>query len=281
MKTDKKIDLYPYNTMRLHAVADIVYYPESSEDLKQIVTQCKMGFILLAAGSNVVLPEKIHRPVISLMSLNDKIELLDDGKVSVGCSVRVQRLIRFLQENGLGGIEYLFSVPASVGGLIYMNGGRGRKYNMAISDYLESVEYLDLDDMTVKMYLASSSDFSYRHSLFQGMNAIILTAFFRFKHQSPQVTESLVKERLEYSKRYLSADKPSCGSVFREGNRIVFRLLKGMRVGGAMYSKKTSNWISNVDNATYKDICELVKRAQVLHKLFLSSCQPEIRIINE
>lgn len=281
MKIDKNIDLYSHNTMRLHSIADIVYYPESTEDLRQIIASCESGFLLLAAGSNVILPEKIHRPVISLMSLNDKMELLDDGRVRVGCSVRVQRLIRFLQENELGGIEYLFSVPASVGGLVYMNGGRGRKYNMAISDYLESVEYLDLDEMTVKTYHASSSDFSYRHSLFQGMDAIILTAFFRFKHQSPQDTESLVKERLEYSKRYLSADKPSCGSVFREGNRIVFRLLKGMRVGGAMFSNKTPNWISNVDNASYDDICKLINRAKFLHKLFFSSCRPEIRIINE
>lgn len=281
MKTDKKIDLYPYNTMRLHAVADIVYYPESSEDLKQVVAQCESGFILLAAGSNVILPERIHRPVISLMSLNEKIELLDNGRVYVGCSVRIQKLIRFLKENKLGGVEYLFSVPASVGGLVYMNGGRGRKYNMAISDYLESVDYLDLDDMRVKKYSVLSSDFGYRRSPFQNMNVVILAATFRFAQQDPKVTESLIKKRLEYSKLYLSADKPSCGSVFRKGNRIVFRLLKGMRVGGAMYSKKTSNWISNVDNATYKDICELVKKAQTLHKFFLSSCQPEIRIINE
>ena len=95
------------------------------------------------------------------------------------------------------------------------------------------------------------------------------------------VTESLIKERLEHSKKYLSADKPSCGTVFKKGNRVVYRLIRGMRVGGAMFSTKTSNWISNVDNATYDDVCKLIKRAQFVHKLFLSSSQPEIRIIKQ
>lgn len=280
MKEDRNIDLYSQNTMKLHSIADVVFYPESYYELQELVKQ-NANCHILAAGSNVLLPPYIHRPVISLMSLNQRLELLGDGRVCVGCSVRVQRLIRFLQQNNLGGIEYLYSVPASVGGLVYMNGGRGRKFNSSISDYLESVEYLDLDDMAVKTYKAEKTDFSYRRSPFQDMRVIILMANFNFRSQDSTITESLIKERLDYSKSHLSADKPSCGSVFRKGNRIVFRLLKGMRKGGAMYSKKTSNWISNVDNATYEDICALIKKGQAIHQLFLSSCKPEVRIIKE
>ena len=111
------------------------------------------------------------------------------------------------------------------------------------------------------------------------MSVIILSATFKFKNQEPEETEQLIKDRLAYSKKYLSADKPSCGTAFCKGNRYIFRLLRGMRVGGAMFSKRTSNWISNVDNATYEDVCKLIKRTQSIHKLFLSSCQPEIKII--
>ena len=280
MKEDRNIDLYSQNTMKLHSIADVVYYPESYYELQELVKH-NANCLILAAGSNVILPPHIHRPVISLMSLNHRLDLLDDGRVCVGCSIRVQRLIRFLQQNNLGGIEYLYSVPASVGGLVYMNGGRGRKYNSSISDYLDSVEYLDLDDMAIKTYQADKSDFTYRHSPFQEMHVIILMAYFNFRRQDSTITDSLIKDRLDYSKSHLSADKPSCGSVFRKGNRIVFRLLKGMRKGGAMYSKKTSNWISNVDNATYEDVCGLIKRGQVIHKLFLSNSKPEVKIIKE
>ena len=273
MRIDHSIDLHLHNTMRLHSIADVVYYPETYEDLLELVKRVTPGCLFIAAGSNLLLPPQLHRPVVSLMNLNEKMVLLNDGRVYV------QKLVRFLQKNSLGGIEYLYSVPASIGGLVFMNGGRGKSMNMAISDYLESVEYLDLSDMGIKTYKADRSDFTYRHSPFQDMNVIILSATFRFKNQEAEVTENLIKARLDYSKRYLSADKPSCGSVFKRGNRLVYRLLRGMRCGGTMFSKKTSNWISNVDNASYDDICKLIKRAQFIHKLFLSHCELEVKII--
>ena len=281
MRIENQVDLFFHNTMSLHSIADIVYFPETIEELKDIIAENHLELLFLAAGSNVILPPRLHRPVISIMSLNNRIELLKDGRVYVGCSVRVQRLIRFLQQNNLGGIEYLYSVPASIGGLVYMNGGRGREHNMAISDYLETVDYLDLSDLTIKSYNAQKTDFTYRHSPFQDMNVTILAAYFRFKNQKPEVTEALIKERLDYSKKYLSADKPSCGTAFCKGNRYIFRLLLGLRVGDAMFSKKTSNWISNVGNATYEDVCKLINKTQRIHKLFLSDCQPEIKIIKE
>ena len=280
MEIEQNKDLYSQNTMRLHSVAETVYYPESKGELIELLSKNIPQYVLLAGGSNLLLPEHLPIPVISLMSLNNDMKR-DAERVIVGCSVRIQKLIRFLQDNNLGGIEFLYSVPASVGGLIYMNGGRGREHNMAISDYLESVEYLDLNDLEIKTYVVKSSDFSYRHSPFQDMSVIILSASFKFKNQEPEVTEQLIKDRLDYSKKYLSADKPSCGTAFCKGNRYIFRLLRGMRVGGAMFSRKTSNWISNVDNATYEDVCKLIKRTQIIHKLFFSSCEPEIRIIKK
>ena len=281
MKVERNTDLYSQNTMRLHSIADNVYYPESYDELNGLVQQYGSDCLIISAGSNVLLPPQLHRPVVSLMKLNEKIEILEDGRVFSGCSVRVQKLVRFLQQNNLGGIEYLYSVPASVGGLVYMNGGRGREHNMAISDYLDIVDYLDLSDFTIKSYIAQKTDFTYRHSPFQDMNVIILAAYFRFKNQKPEVTEALIKKRLDYSKKYLSADKPSCGTAFCKGNRYIFRLLRGLRVGDAMFSKKTSNWISNVGNATYEDVCKLINKTQRIHKLFLSECQPEIKIIKE
>ena len=280
MKILQKHDLHALNTMRLHSVAEVLYIPESHTELVEIL-RLNLGALLLAAGSNYIFPPQIKSPVVSLMKVDERLELLEAGCVRVGCSVRVQKLIRFLQEKNYGGIEYLYSVPATVGGLVYMNGGRGRKINKSISDYLQSVEYLNMNDMTVQTYRVNKVDFSYRTSPFQNMNAVILSCVFLFKIQDSNETEKLIVERLKFSKNYLSADKPSCGSVFKKGNPIVFRLLKGVRVGGAMFSKKTANWISNVDNASYDDICKLIKRAQFLHKLFLSRCELEVIIIEE
>lgn len=276
-------DLFQYNTMRLHSVADNVYFPESRDELINLIRDFKdkgRPYYIFSGGSNIVFAEKVTTPLINLMELDKGIDYLEGDIVKVGCSVRVQTLIRDLQKHGLGGIEYLFSLPSSLGGAVYMNAGRGKSEGVAISDYLVEVEYFSPSEERFITYTKNAEDFSHRHSPFQDMDAIIVSATFKFKQQDSDTTEARIKERMEHSKKYLSADKPSCGSVFCEGNRVVYRLLMGKRVGGAMYSKKTPDWISNMGNATASDVMALIEKGKKLHKLFLSRCKAEIRYIS-
>lgn len=269
--------------MRLHSVADVVYIPESREEFINLIRDFKekgMSYYIFSGGSNIIFAEKVTTPLINLMELDKGIDYQEGGLVRVGCSVRVQTLIRDLQKHCLGGIEYLFSVPSSLGGAIYMNAGRGKDIGLAISDYLEEVEYYSPNENKFLKYIKKDGDFTYRHSPFQDMDAIIVSATFRFEEQDSEVTESRIKERMEHSKKYLSADKPSCGTVFCEGNRIVYRLLMGKRVGGAMFSKKTPDWISNMCDASASDVMDLIEKGKKLHKLFFSRCKVEIRYIS-
>lgn len=282
MRIKENCDLHSYNTMRLHSVADVVYFPESQAELTNLISDFKkkrMPYYIFSGGSNIIFAEKVTTPLINLMELDKRIDYLEGGLVKVGCSVRVQTLIRDLQKHRLGGIEYLFSVPSSLGGAVYMNAGRGKDIGLAISDYLEEVEYYSPSDNCIKIYKKKEGDFQYRMSPFQGTDKIIISATFRFKELSAEVTERLINERMEHSKKYLAADRPSCGSVFCEGNRIVYRLLMGKRVGGAMYSKKAPDWISNMGNATASDVMALIEKGKRLHKLFFSHCKVEIRYI--
>lgn len=283
MKQLYDCDLFKFNTMRLHSLADCVYFPESREELEKLVNDLNKQnrfYYIFSGGSNIVFDEHVTTPLINLMEIDKGIEYLENGLVKVGCSVRIQPLIRDLQKHGLGGIEYLFSVPTSLGGAVYMNAGRGKDIGLAISDYLEEVEYYSPKENEFFKYTKKEGVFTYRHSPFQDMDAIIVSATFRFKEQDADVTEARIKERMEHSKKHLSADKPSCGTVFCEGNRIVYRLLMGKRVGGAMYSKKTPDWISNMGNATASDVMALIEKGKKLHKLFFSRCKVEIRYIS-
>ena len=283
MKIKKDYDLYPLNTMKLHSVADTVYFPQGRDELTELIKELKAAgkaYCVFGGGSNIVFAEHVTTPLINLMEMDDSIRHLGDGRVRVGCSVRAQALIRDLQKHGQGGIEYLFSVPTSIGGAVYMNAGRGKGMGLAISDYLEEVEYYSPMDDEFRTYRKNAEEFSHRHSPFQETEAVIVSATFRFKEQVKEETERLIKERMAHSKKHLSADKPSCGSVFREGNRVVYRLLMGKRVGGAMYSKKTPNWISNMGNATASDVIALIEKGERLHQLFLSRCYAEIRYIS-
>lgn len=278
MKVEKDVDLYKYSTMRTHSVGTTLYTPENIEDLKKLLLELHEGCNFLGGGSNVVFASYVEKPIVNLMELNNELALNDDGTVTAGCSVRIQKLINFGKEHALGGFEYLYSLPASVGGIVYMNAGRGRVHHQQISDWLESVEYLDLTDMQVKTMHVDKSQWTYRCSPFHQMKVVIISATFRMKKSSVEDVATKIQDRINTVKVSQEGNKPSCGSVFNKNNKYIMRLLRGKRIGGACYSKKTNNWISNDQNGTADNVMALIDLAKKLHWLTFQKCKLEIKV---
>ena len=281
MKVLKDADLRGFSTMRLASRGAVVYEPESVEELRSLARQLaaegtKCHWV--GAGSNVVFGERVETPVVSLMRVDDAIADLGGGRFRAGCSVRIQRLIRSAQKAGHGGIEYLFSLPASVGGCVVMNAGRGR--GPAIADVLEEVELLDWKTGEVRHEKVNRGAFGHRMSPYQTNECVVLSAVLRLAEQAPEETERRIRERLETSRKHLDAGIPSCGSVFHRGNRWLlqgFRLLHP-RSGGLAFSSKTSNWIGNRGGGTLMDFKRLVAKVQRAHRLLGQPCELEIRM---
>jgi len=279
VKIHYNVNLKPYNTMRLNSIAKEFYIPESIDEFVSLVKKFKensIEYYLLSVGSNIIFGEFVSRPVIFLLEMDNTLNVTPDGLIECGGSVRIQKLIRFMQKKSFGGIEYLFSVPSSVGGAVFMNAGRGRKHNKSISDYIYKVQILDND--TIKTIDVDKSMFSYRNSIFQKNNLVVLKAYFLFPKQDPKLTRSIIRQRLEHSRQFLNSEKPSCGSIFSKGNPILYRLIRGYTFGGAMFSKKTPNWISNVNNAKSEDILKLIHFAKKLHKYCFQKYRIEVKI---
>ena len=280
MKVLKDYNLTKHNNLRLQSVAKEFYVPESYEELKNIIRELnerKTIFQILSGGSNVLVKPVVKTPVISLTEV-DKTLSYDKASNTVvaGCSVKIQTFINFLADNDLGGIEYLYSLPALVGGCVYMNAGRGRKYNQSISDYIVAVEYLE--DQELKQIKKQDCAFGYRKSVFQNSGKVITKAIFQFPHQEKAVTKKNIKERMEYVKLYQEPQKPSLGSIFCDVDFKLIRRFKGMRVGNAVYSKKTTNWISNLGNAKYSHIMALITVVKVASFLTRKKAELELKI---
>lgn len=262
--------------MRLHCIVDDYYEPESYEDLITLVRNYELKnvkFYILGAGSNVILPEELHSPIICTRHLNENISI-DNNCVVCGSSVRIQDLIRTCQKHSLGGIEYLMSVPCNVGGAIYMNAGA----KDSISTYLQSVEAYNIKTDEIEILENHDCHFDRRYSIFQNDKRIILSATFKFPVSSHDEIEKKIQDRMDFSKKYLDATKPSCGSVFSKSNATIMRFLKGLKIGKACYSSKKTNWISNLGGATYRDILRLVKIAEFLHVVLFQKYKLEIKI---
>ena len=259
MKKEIDIDLHKHSTMRTHSVGALMYTPENNDELIGLMSELHSDCYFLGGGSNVVFASRVECPIVNLMELNNELVLNEDGTVTAGCSTRIQKLINFGKEHALGGFEYLYSLPASVGGIVYMNAGRGRMHH-------QQTMHVD------------KSQWTYRCSPFHQMKAVILSATFRMKKSSVEEVAAKIQERKDAVKVSQEGNKPSCGSVFNKNNKYIMRLLRGKRIGGACYSKKTNNWISNDQNGTADDVIALIHKAQKLHRLFFQKCNLEIKI---
>ncbi|MFT6834614.1 MAG: UDP-N-acetylmuramate dehydrogenase [Francisellaceae bacterium] len=122
--------------------------------------------------------------------------------------------------------------------------------------------------------------FSYRHSMFQKTDEIILSAKFSMNHQS----KNIIKEKMDYIYELRNNNLPkehSAGSVFKRpryhisvGEMVEKLGLKGYECGGAMISRQHGGIIINSDNASADDILTLID-------LIKNSVKQEFNVILE
>lgn len=278
MEILKNVSLKKYTTLKIGGIAENFYIPKSSEDLQRILKENK-EILILGAGSNLLInDEKKFEHIVYMGEFEDKIlKELEEDRFYVSSSVKLQKLINIINEKGFGGIEYLYSVPATVGGAVIMNAGRGKQYNKQISDYI--VEVKVLENGVEKLIKKEDCDFSYRMSKFKkNKDYIILGAVFKFEKQEIEVSNKLKKERLETSKQYLDAANFSAGSVFKKSNGKILRVLRLISPGwkkGVKFSKKTNNWLNNHGEGTYKQAKMLINLTKCLHRLLFQKIELE------
>lgn len=259
--------LKKHTSLRIGGVAPRIIIPESKDELIESVREArakKQPYFMLGRGSNVLAGDGDIAKLIIKNTDSCRELTIRDGVIEAGASIELQRLIRFCAENDLGGLEYLQSVPGNVGGAIYMNAGRGREYNKAISDFLLSVDVFDGERvLTLKK---EDCRFGYRDSIFRQKDWVILGGKFAPPAQPKEKGLELIAERMRYVREMQDNNLPNAGTVFAHRFRL-YEELKGERVNDAQFSTKTPNWILNLGKATCDDVCLLIRKAQVKHLL--------------
>ncbi len=280
MEIYKNYDLYRHNTMRLHCITNEVFIPASIEELVNLVKDLNYKgkrYKLLGAGSNIILPKRLDASVIVLTKSADSIEF-HERTVKCGASVRIQKFIRECQKKELGGIEYLFSVPCNMGGATVQNAGRGQEYNESIEKYITAVTCLNTDTLEIERLSNKDCKFNYRSSIFQQGKRLVLFTELNLIELTSSEIEDRIKARLNFAKTYLDDKHPSSGSIFNLSSSFIMKQLKGLRIGGAMWSGKTTNWICNVKHAKNWQVKLLIYIAVFLHKITFRPYRLEVEI---
>ncbi len=256
MKIFENQEMKNYSNMRVGGKAKKLIILENREEIKNIFKEHKNIF-LLGNGTNVLFTDDfIDRVFVCTKKLN-KIFDLGDGLVRVEAGANLKELIDFMEKKNYSGIESLFGIPGTIGGLIYMNGGA---FGTEIFDKIKSVEILD-ENGEIREIKKEAIKVSYRKTEIQDKNWIILSAVFEFEKGFDKNRVKEIKE-LRESKHPL--DKPSLGSTFKNPTgdfaaRLISECgLKGTVIGGAQIAEKHPNFVLNIDNASFKDINDIL-----------------------
>jgi len=256
-------EMKEYSTFNIGGRVLAVIKPRNQEELikaKFVCEQLNFKHQVIGNGSNVLFKSKTTRMIFIVTKFMKPEFKIKGDFVTVSCGTLFCDFMEFLIKNGFSGLEELYGIPATVGGMVMMNAGA---FGKQVFDYLESVEVLN--DGKVEQLNKSDITYAYHHTDLLKTNKIILRATFKLERLAPSVIKSKCKDI--YLNRAKKQPKGySLGSVFKmtkenlpAGLLIDKAGLKGLNVNDAEISLKHANFIINKKNATDFDVKQLVK----------------------
>jgi len=185
-----------------------------------------------------------------------------NDRIFVESGYQLIKLSMDAMNNNLTGLEFASGIPANIGGAIFMNAGA---YKSDMSDLIEEVTFLD-ENFELKTLKNKELKFSYRNSLFQEKDYVIISTILKLNSGNKEEIKELMDNRKKRRIESQPLEYPSAGSVFRNPSEDVFagKLiedlgLKGYSIGDAKISEKHANFIINTGNATGEDIKSLIE----------------------
>ncbi|QEK38845.1 UDP-N-acetylmuramate dehydrogenase [Candidatus Nesciobacter abundans] len=236
-----------------------VFRPDSILELKSFV-KSGVDYFPLGMGSNTIIKDtNLDKVILKLDNLYKEIEL-EYPYIIVGSGVPNFTVSRFCIQNFLGGLEFLHTIPGSIGGGVFMNAGA---YGSCFSDNLEWVEVMDIFGSVSKLY-KKEIKFSYRKCHVPKTFIFLRACFKVFKDEKiKEKVDGYVVSRNLTQPRFLTL-----GSTFKnpEGKKA-WELIdqagcRGFAIGGAKMSEKHCNFIVNTGGATSGDIVKLINSVQ-------------------
>ena len=251
----------------------IFYKANNLKDLVKFlkIIENKEKIFILGAGSNTLIPDHFFDGIVIKLGKNfNNISLHSENIIIAGGAVLDKTLSEFAMKNSIGGLEFLYCIPGSVGGGIRMNAGC---FEREFKDVLLSIQVISKsgDVMTIP---SEKINFEYRGNDLSD-DLIFLSATFKgFKDDKKNIMTKMEEMKNKKENAQPSRIKTS-GSTFKnpvgKSNKKVWELIKesvalDKNFGDAYISEKHCNFFVNKGNATFEDMNNLIN--YVTEKVF-------------
>jgi UDP-N-acetylmuramate dehydrogenase len=250
--------LAPLVWFKSGGVAEWLFEPKDLADLQGFIRDLDPAtpVMALGLGSNMIVRDGgVAGVVVRLGKALAQVNQTDEITLNCGGGASGILVSSTARDRGIAGLEFLRSIPGTVGGFVRMNGGA---YGGEVKDILVDCDVVLRSGELVRLPVGDLH-YSYRHSDLPEQ-AIVVAA--RFKGR-PGALEAIQAEmdRISASRE---ASQPlrskTGGSTFKnpEGYRA-WQLVdeagcRGLQIGGAQVSEKHTNFLINTGDATSADI---------------------------
>jgi len=250
--------LAPLVWFKSGGAAEYLFEPADVEDLAAFLSALdpSVPVMGLGLGSNLIVRDGgVPGVVVRLGKTFAKVERLDATTLRCGGGASGILVSSNARDAGIGGLEFMRSIPGTVGGFVRMNGGA---YGREVRDVLNVCEVV-LRTGQRKILGLEDLGYTYRHSeLPEG--AIVIGATFRGHIDEPSAIQAEMDRIAAAREESQPLRSRTGGSTFKnpEGHKA-WQLVdqagcRGLRKGGAQVSEKHCNFLLNLGDATSADI---------------------------
>ncbi len=210
----------------------------------------------LGLGSNLIVRDGgVPGVVVRLGKPFAKIERLDATTLRCGGGASGILVSSSARDAGIAGVEFLRSIPGTVGGFVRMNGGA---YGREVKDVLVEAEVVLRSGARKTLSLAELG-YTYRHSELPA-GAIVVSATFRGHAGEPAAIQAEMDRIAAEREASQPLRSKTGGSTFKNpvGHKA-WQLVddagcRGLRRGDAQVSEKHCNFLLNLGAARSADI---------------------------
>lgn len=263
--------LKKYTWLNVGGPADVMFFPQDITDLQYFLQNKNTGIpiFVLGGGSNLLVRDGgIDGVVIKLSHKNFTRHYIKDNILYCGAGTLNSSLKNVIVNEQLGGLEFLCSIPGTIGGTLRSNAGC---FGSDISAILHSATVMDSHG---NIFVASPEDFnfSYRHSEFPA-DWIVLEVGLEFVSKNKEDIAVEISKNSEYRKMHQPQGIRTAGSTFKNPDGYAaWKLIKeseaaNFAVGKVKMSPLHCNFLQNEGSsaADIETLCDKIIQS-VLNK---------------
>jgi len=250
--------LAPLVWFKSGGAADWLFEPKDADDLCAFLAALDpaVPVMALGLGSNLIVRDGgVPGVVVRLGKAFAQVERIGETGLRCGAGASGILVSSTARDAGIGGLEFLRSIPGTVGGFVRMNGGA---YGREVKDILVEADVVLRNGERVTLPLEALG-FTYRHSnLPEG--AIVISALFNGYPAASDVIQAEMDRIAQAREASQPLRSKTGGSTFKNPpGEKAWALVddagcRGLMLGGAQVSEKHTNFLINAADATSAQI---------------------------